>query len=92
MYDVIKLVSPGVYEHWCPGCKQPHRFNTSSTDHPDKLRWYFNGNYLRPSFTPAMNIQRPDGSRCRYNLHDGWLYYAVESTHALAGHSTPLPP
>jgi len=86
----LRLEAVGVFLHWCPGCGCAHRLNVSRTDHPQGLRWYFNGNYVRPSFTPTVRIN--DGARrCNYTLEHGWLSFDVDCTHALAGQAVPLP-
>ncbi len=86
----LRIEAVGVFLHWCPGCARPHRLNVSRTDHPGGLRWYFNGNYVRPSFAPAVSLE--DGAqRCNYTLEHGWLRFTEDCTHALAGQGVPLP-
>ena len=82
----LRLERLGVLAHWCPGCRAPHRLNTSSTDHPLGKRWHFNGNYRRPTFEPRVELPG-----CSYCLVDGWLHFDLSCSHDLAGQSVQLP-
>ena len=46
----------GGYGHWCPGCKGGHEINV---DRPNSsgAKWTFNGDLLRPTFSPSVNIR-----------------------------------
>lgn len=85
------------YFHWCPACDERHPL-------PDS--WAFNGDLVRPSFTPSFKHTRhkydsytPEGRgigerrtvTCHYILTDGVLNFCTDCTHALAGHAVPLP-
>jgi hypothetical protein len=85
-HGVLRLVRPGVYLHWCPGCKTGHTFNISSTDHPEGRRWGFDGDLARPSVEPELSFPG-----CTYLLRGGLIRYADDCSHALAGKVVPLP-
>lgn len=87
---VLRLERVGVFLIWCPGCCRAHRLNVSSVDHPRGMKWFFNGNYSRPSFTPGFDEEQ-GGQRCAFRLQDGWLHFTDECTHPLAGRSAVLP-
>ena len=87
---MLKIIALGIYAHWCPGCKAMHQIDTNSTGDPQHTKWHFNGNYVRPSFAPGMDITSPTGKRCRYIVSEGWLHFGVESHHKFAGHSAPM--
>lgn len=99
----LRLVRPGVYMHWCPGCCRAHMFNTSSTDHPKGAKWDYNGDFHKPTFSPSMKISwgpyvdddcpsdnEPPGC-CHYFLTNGQLQFLGDCTHAMAGQTVPLP-
>jgi Family of unknown function (DUF6527) len=81
----LRLVRPGVYLFWCPGCRKGHTFNTSSTDHPQGKRWGFNGSLDKPSVDGLLAF---DG--CIHELRGGDLHYG-DCTHDLSGQTVPLP-
>jgi hypothetical protein len=84
--NYIRIVKPGVYVYWCPGCDKPHQFNISSTDHPAGKRWGWNGNLEAPSVDKPLEF---DG--CSHELRGGILHYTADCAHALAGKQAPLP-
>ena len=87
----LRKTSNGV-AHWCPACKEPHVYQTG----PGRpVRWAFDGNLDKSSFTPSMKIttswkRRPDDV-CHYFLTAGVLQFCGDSTHELAGKSIDLP-
>lgn len=83
---VVRLVRPGVYAHWCPGCDKAHLWNISSTDHPQGKRWGWDGDLKLPSVEPDLAF---DG--CNYLLRGGVLYYFQNCKHHLVGQAVPLP-
>jgi hypothetical protein len=87
---VLRLQKPGVYLHWCPACGKAHALNLSSVDHPTGMKWFFNGNFLRPTFTPGVTLEE-GGCRCSYSLRDGYIQFAPDCTHALAGQGVAMP-
>lgn len=86
----------GGYAHWCPGCEEMHQIAVE-TPQPNGARWTFDGNLDAPSFSPSVNISwgwpdQPQGQgRCHYFIRSGEIQFCGDSTHALAGQTTPLP-
>lgn len=81
------------YVHWCPACKTDHLF---AVDQPlaNGARWSFDGDLEAPSFSPSMKIEwshRGGTIRCHYFIKAGMIEYCADSTHAMAGHTVPLP-
>lgn len=79
------------WEHWCPGCNERHAIPTSGND-----PWSFNGDVERPTFQPSVlhsweHGEKREPRRCHYFITDGNILFCVDSTHALAGESVPLP-
>lgn len=72
---------------WCPGCDQPHPFDTT--------RWQFNGNTEQPTFSPSLLVHPHNGEpkqpRCHLFLRDGKLEFCSDSDHKLAGKTVDLP-
>lgn len=90
---VLFDMGSGTYEHFCPGCKSLHTFQTEG---PDGHRWEFtNHDMTAPSFTPSMlryampDIHRP---RCHYYLTNGVMEYQADCDHDLKSQKVPLPP
>lgn len=90
MGHYLRLERVGVYIAWCPGCKTSHRINVSSTDHPGGKKWHFNGNYVHPTFTPALRWEE-GGVVCGYEIKDGWVHFDADCTHDHAGRAVMLP-
>jgi hypothetical protein len=86
----IRMERMGVYLYWCPGCLAAHRFNISAGDHPDGLRWGWDGDGHHPTIEPDMAVDG-DGTRCHHYLRGGRLYFFGDCSHALAGRMVALP-
>ena len=72
----------GGYLIYCPGCKCHHVFD---------IRWNFNGDYEKPTFTPSMliNNSRPE-SRCHSFVTEGKIQYLSDCFHEFAGQTLDL--
>jgi hypothetical protein len=83
------------YFFYCPGCREVHSLNHS---------WKFNGDIIRPTFTPSILVWRdaiPDAIerfkeyRKPYHCHsfitDGRIQFLSDCTHDLAGQTIDLP-
>jgi hypothetical protein len=86
----LRLVKPGVYIYWCPGCMAAHQFNISSSDHPSGMRWGFDGDLKNPSVEPELMVLN-GATVCRHVLRAGKLHFADDCTHALADQVVELP-
>lgn len=69
----------------CPACESGHLFDQ---------RWTFNGNKVRPTFTPSMLVKGHLGADnygvCHSYVTDGQIQFLGDCTHALAGKTVPL--
>lgn len=96
----LYLVQPGLYMHWCPGCKSRHQINTDAPNH-NGAKWSYNGNPERPSFVPSVHISigpwsdgevdHPKTTTCHYFITDGSIMYCPDSAHEFAGQTLELP-
>lgn len=86
---MVKLVegTPGVFIHFCPGCKDFHYFHTTYKNRSN-ASWSFDGNLEQPSFHPSMNI---GPSYCHYWLKLGKIEFLGDCHHALKGQTVDLP-
>lgn len=88
----LRLFAIGRYGHWCPGCDKPHFFNISAQDHPQGKKWDFNGDVVKPTFSPDMRVDDERGNVvCRYYLTDGRLQFMGDCTHVYRNRTVPLP-
>jgi hypothetical protein len=78
---MVKLVegSPGVFFHYCPGCKDFHYFHTTYKNRSN-ASWTFDGNLEQPSFHPSMNI---GPSYCHYWLRNGKIEFCGDCHHSV---------
>jgi hypothetical protein len=75
-----------IYAIWCPGCQKHH--NIPAWTDSKTPSWKFSGDWLYPSFTPAVRyLNRP---RCHFNLTMGVIEYQDDCDHNLAGQRIPL--
>lgn len=51
----LTLSRPGVYKHWCPGCKGIHFVYTCSQEGKGSA-WSYNGDPEHPTFSPSIHI------------------------------------
>lgn len=80
---VFRYHSQKGIEHlvYCPACDTLHFYE------PD---WEFDGDFVNPTLSPSLNIERADGSRCHIVVYDGMMKYEPDSTHEYAGRTIPL--
>lgn len=77
------------YFFWCPGCKEPHFYQTSGSP-----AWQFNGDLERPTFTPSLlnTTRRGDVDHtCHLFLTDGNLQFGADCSHEYRAQTVPLP-
>lgn len=73
---------------FCPGCRIGHLFD---------LRWTFNRDFERPTFTPSMLVNAelskryPDAKRCHSYVTDGRIQFLDDCDHDLKGQTVDLP-
>lgn len=86
--DKLRLVTNGVFRHWCPGCLKVHDIEIFNENNS---RWTFNGNIDYPTFRPSVKIIIDNQMVCHYNLVEGIVHYFGDSNHSLAWKSIHLP-
>ena len=77
----------GGYCIQCPGCEDVHILD---------LRWTFNGNFDKPTFTPSLKCEWDWGEKhehrvCHSFITDGNIQFLSDCTHKLKGQTVPLP-
>jgi hypothetical protein len=101
--EVLHRVEGGqIVLFWCPGCKETHQVHIEG-----KTKWGFNGDYVKPTFTPSYltwldpnpnadpkfrNGLYRKGFRCHSFITDGQIKYLEDCTHELAGKIVDLQP
>jgi len=79
-----KLDSYGFY---CPGCKCHHSFAIKG-----KVKWAFNGDLKRPTFSPSLVIwrtRRPE-RKCHLFVKNGMIEYLGDCFHSYAGRTIKM--
>ena len=80
------------FSFYCPGCKCAHTLPVAGgyTE-----RWGFNGDTVKPTFTPSVLVfHEKDGQRvteCHSFVTDGRIQFLNDSAHELAGQTVDLP-
>jgi hypothetical protein len=84
----LRLLRPGVIEHFCPGCCEIHAIDIHAiSQNGHVIGW--DGTTEYPSFGEPIRHETPHG-RCEYVLRAGVLYFASDSWHPLAGQQRHL--
>lgn len=79
------------YSFYCPGCGHDHVYYVIG-----KIKWEFNGDMDRPSFTPSLlnrwgnrvpGYEHTDhgGGQCHLYVTDGKINYCGDCTHEMNG-------
>lgn len=83
----------------CPGCGCAHRIYVHELNPLTGCRWRWNGDLVRPTFTPSINIApfTPDAApgstyRCHFTVTAGRIVFHGDCTHALRGRTLDLSP
>lgn len=67
----------------CPACGYSHPF--------DLRRWTWNGSMDAPTFSPSLLVNAGTPGQCHSFVRDGRIEFVLDSGHALAGQTVPLP-
>lgn len=86
VYDIDNL-----HVYWCDGCDMRH--------HVDET-WGFNGDYVKPTFTPSVLVTWTGSNnprlaaidKCHTFVTDGVVDFLGDTGHTLAGQKVPLQP
>lgn len=81
---VIAVADDSGWIIYCFACGCGHKFN--------RKQWQFNGDYVLPTFSPALRWRVPPNPLsnqhehiCHCTIRDGKIEYADDCTHAMAG-------
>jgi len=81
---------------FCPACRIQHYVQVLVKQGGSGAVWDWNGSDEEPSFTQpiSLTIDNLTGSQpyiCKSTITDGQIKFAQESTHEMAGQTSPLP-
>lgn len=85
------------YRIECPGCRAltGDGAHILTTGEHRPVRWTFNGDIARPTFSPSLLIRydhfKLGAVVCHSFITDGRIQYLADSTHQLAGQTVDLP-
>lgn len=85
---VLRLLRPGVLEHWCPGCREIHAIDIHSLSRDGKVIGW-DGTTVNPTFGEPVRHETAKGT-CEYLLRGGVLYFFESCWHGLGGTSRHL--
>lgn len=71
----------------CPACGYDHPFRIKG----DGPSWSWNGDMVRPTFTPSMMCSKGTPRQCHSNVTDGHIAYHGDCWHDKKGQILPLP-
>lgn len=96
---VIKRIEydhPTVFTDWlfiCPGCKCGHSFRVGPEAPGTGCRWQFNGDEVRPTFSPSLLVNPSEPSRrCHSFVREGQILFLDDCHHDLRGQTVDLKP
>lgn len=86
------MMLSGEPAYYCPACKILHRVNVNNPNARNGSRWTWNGDAVRPTFSPTIVFMFDSLPYCKSTVTAGRIYYHKESLHDMAGESIPLQP
>ncbi|WP_269494193.1 DUF6527 family protein [Acinetobacter baumannii] len=84
----VLLESNGIYFIECPGCKCWHALHVGPQH---KIRWNFDGNLEKPTFSPSLMVNAGERSQCHSFISNGQIQFLADCHHSLAGQTVDLP-
>ncbi|WP_336152118.1 DUF6527 family protein [Acinetobacter sp. 99] len=84
----VLLESNEIYFIECPGCKYLHPLHVGEQH---KVRWEFDGNLERPTFSPSLLVNGGHANQCHSFIRDGQIQFLSDCHHELAGKTVDLP-
>lgn len=97
MLEVVKMLPIVGTNHWdpmifCPACQRGHVFSVAPI-HATGHRWGWNGDKMKPTFTPSMMIYDGEGKpECHSVITDGMIAFQTDCSHGMRGQTVPLAP
>src|SRR5579872_6031691 len=93
----LRSIGGGQIGWFCPGCEQLHVVKVEG-----QSAWQWDGNVTAPTISPSVlcstnydeNGRLPDGqtrTTCHCFVRGGNIEFCLDSRHALAGETVPLP-
>lgn len=72
----------------CPACGFGHPFRIKG----DGPTWTWNGDMVKPTFSPSMRCNGGTPQECHSHVVDGNIIFAQDCWHDKKGQTLPLPP
>lgn len=69
---ILAEVSPGYVAFGCPGCMETHVIPVSTDHHPGRS-WGWNGDALKPTFTPSIHVKGLQTEREGWEWTGEWV-------------------
>lgn len=98
MSDVVKMLPvAGTVEFepmiFCPACRRGHVFHVSAIN-PENHRWTWNGDRVKPTFSPSLLVHETEGvgPRCHSVVTGGTIAFQQDCGHEMRGQSAVLGP
>ena len=78
-------------EFFCPGCRYYHAFTIGRADTTGGPIWTWNGDMIRPTFSPSLLVNGSTEQRCHLFVRDGQIEFLSDCWHELRGKTVSLP-
>jgi Family of unknown function (DUF6527) len=75
--------------HYCCACDELHHFAVEKP-FTNGCVWRWDGDLLKPTFSPSMDVGKHTKLRCHYILSAGRVQFQVDCYHDLAGTTIEL--
>ena len=80
------------YSVWCPGCKRYHEIWVYQPNPTTGAKWKFNGNLVRPTFSPSLHVEPGTKQNCHSFIKNGNWEFLPDCHHELKGKTVPMLP
>lgn len=85
---LLRLLRPGVPEHWCPGCQMVHAVDIHALSTNGRVIGW-DGDQRKPTYGEPIHHDTPNGP-CEYVMKAGVMYFLENCWHELRGQSRHL--
>jgi hypothetical protein len=86
LHGVLRMLRPGAYLYWCPGCAAAHSFDVHGISRDGHVVGW-DGDVHRPSVGQPLVFPG-----CEHELNAGRIRYEAGCRHALAGKTVDMVP